>query len=128
MFAAGAQGQGYDFAASSGTFTPLTGATALDAIESDDALSSAIPIGFSFTYFGTAYTSLKVSSNGFIALDPAASGSLNSNGWGSNPKLIAPLWDDLSGSVGTASYRLTGTTGSRILTIEWLNWKWKYDS
>jgi hypothetical protein len=40
----------YDFSASSGTFIPLADATAVDDIESDDVLSSEIPIGFTFNF------------------------------------------------------------------------------
>ena len=43
--------------------------------------------------------------------------------------MIAPLWDNLAGTVtGTgasrAGYTTTGTGGSRTFTFEWLNWKW----
>lgn len=120
--------QGYSFSASSGTFTALTGATAIDAIEDDDELSASIPIGFSFTYFGTAYTQLAVSSNGFLALNPNQLSNANSNSIanGTLSRAIAPLWDDLDGTGGTASYVLTGAVGSRVLTVEWLNWQWDY--
>src|SRR5687768_6777114 len=64
--------QHYNFAASSGTFTAVSG-TAVDAIETDDAISGNIPIGFSFNYFGTAYTELKASSNGFLTFNLTSS-------------------------------------------------------
>jgi len=130
LFAAhNGQAQGYTFTASSGTFTPLTGATTISSIQGDDVLSASVPIGFSFNYFGTAYTALKVSSNGFVSFDPSVSGSGSSNGISSGSlKLVAPLWDDLDGAVGTASYALSGTSGAQVLTIEWLNWQWNYSA
>jgi hypothetical protein len=121
--------QRYDFTASAGTFTPIAGATNLDAVEADDALSITIPIGFSFNYFGSAYTQLKVSSNGVLAIDPTTTSSLFFNEVGGSfgeAKLIAPLWDDLDGSGGQASYVVTGTMPNRVLTIEWFNWKWRF--
>ncbi len=123
--------QSYDFAASAGTFTPLTGGTALDVIEDDDAISGAIPIGFNFTYFGTAYSSLKASSNGNIQLSPTASSSIYDNSFSFGyAKFIAPLWDDLSGDdpSAAASYKLEGIAGNQILTLEWLNWRWGYQA
>lgn len=45
-----AQAGTYGFAASSGTFTPLTGATAVASIQADGVLSAPIPIGFTFNF------------------------------------------------------------------------------
>ncbi|MBK8620354.1 MAG: hypothetical protein IPN79_00990 [Saprospiraceae bacterium] len=122
----------YIFTSSAGAFTPLSGGTALDAIEADDAISATIPIGFSFRFNGVNYSNIKVSSNGFITFNTTASTSApdNSSAVASSfLPLIAPLWDDLAGSVtssSAASYQLTGTSPDRVLTIEWLNWEWNY--
>jgi hypothetical protein len=120
----------YTLASSAGTFTPLTGATAIDAIETDDALSNSINIGFTFRFSGVAYTSLRASSNGFISFNSFAnnigSQTLNSLMDSESRALIAPLWDDLGGSGGTASYTTTGTAPNRVFTIEYLNWRWSY--
>jgi hypothetical protein len=122
----------YIFTSSAGAFTPLSGGTALDAIEADDAISATIPIGFSFRFNGVNYSNIKVSSNGFITFNTTASTSApgNSSAVASSfLPLIAPLWDDLAGSVtssSAASYQLTGTSPDRVLTIEWLNWEWDY--
>jgi hypothetical protein len=122
-----ATAQRFDFQASTGTFTPLAGASAIDDIEDDEEISSAINIGFSFNYYGSAYTQFKASSNGFITLDLSTSSATFTNDLTTNGKLfIAPLWDDMSGSSGQASYQLTGISPNQVLTIEWLNWKWTY--
>ncbi|OQY29370.1 MAG: hypothetical protein B6244_03930 [Candidatus Cloacimonetes bacterium 4572_55] len=125
----------YTFSASGGTFTPLSGATALDAIEDDDELSAAIPIGFTFVYDRSSYSNVKVSSNGWLTFNTGASGNENSNNLDfsttSIRPLVAPLWDDLDGrasSISTASYITDGTPGSRVFTMEWLNWEWGYNS
>lgn len=117
--------QQYDFSASSGTFVPVTNGTALDAVEADEG-SIVIPIGFTFNYFGASHTQVKVFSNGHLAFDLTAVSSFYHDISTESRKIVAPLWDDLQGVGGTASYSLTGTAGSRVLTIEWLNWRWDY--
>ena len=112
-----------------GGFVALTGSTAVASIKTDDAISGAIPIGFTFTYNGNNYTNVYASSNGFLSFNPAATSSptnnLTSPGSSLLP-LLAPLWDDLDGTTATAaaSYLTTGVAGSRIFTFEWLNWEW----
>ena len=112
-----------------GGFVALTGSTAVASIKTDDAISGAIPIGFTFTYNGNNYTNVYASSNGFLSFNPAATSSptnnLTSPGSSQLP-LLAPLWDDLDGTTPTAvaSYLTTGVAGSRIFTFEWLNWEW----
>ncbi|MFO0385781.1 MAG: GEVED domain-containing protein, partial [Flavobacteriales bacterium] len=123
----------YSLTSGSGVFTPLTGATAVSAIQADDAISSNIPIGFSFSYNGTSYTNVRASSNGFLtfntsALSSTAVNNMTSPGTSIIP-MVAPLWDDLSGATtGTASYLTTGTAPNRVFTFEWLNWKWNYQA
>ena len=121
----------YSFAASSGAFTPLTGATSVPAVADDDVISGAIPLGFSFTYAGNTYTNVYASSNGFLSFNASAgSGSFNSIAApaASLLPLIAPLWDDLDGSYGTCSYLTSGTAGNRVFTFEWLNTLWIYSA
>lgn len=121
----------YGFQAVSGTFTPVTGATSLSAIQSDDAISAATNIGFTFNYCGTNYTQFRISSNGFLTFNTSVSSSYLTNSQAElnsiKPALMW-LWDDLSGAVGTASYVVTGTTPNRVLTIQMLNWRWNYSS
>jgi hypothetical protein len=120
---------GYGFSSSIGTFTPLTGGT-VSAINFDDTISGAVPIGFNFTYAGNTYTNVYASSNGFLSFNASAtntaSNTMSVPAAGIIP-LIAPLWDDLDGATaGAASYLTTGTAGSRVFTFEWLNWEWHY--
>ncbi|WP_375437029.1 T9SS type A sorting domain-containing protein [uncultured Hymenobacter sp.] len=128
---ASAQVNTYTFAPVAGTFTPLTNATPMPVLQEDDALSPAIPIGFSFTYDATVFTQLQASSNGFLTFNTANLEAGQSNNLttasGLRP-LIAPLWDDLSGQGGTASYATTGTAPNRIFTFEWRNFLWDYDA
>jgi hypothetical protein len=127
-----AQVDNYTFAPSTGTYTQLPAtATVVAAVQADDAISAALPIGFTFVFDGTPYTSFYASSNGFLSFNSSAS-STNANnlttGAASIRPLIAPLWDDLGGgnAASVASYQLTGTAPNRVLTFEWRNWLWRY--
>ncbi|MBF9143217.1 T9SS type A sorting domain-containing protein [Hymenobacter properus] len=116
----------YSFTPSTGTYTPLTGGTPVTTILSDDALSGTIPLPFSFVFDGNTYTSCKVSSNGWLTFNPnATANSLTNdleNGTASERPRVAPFWDDLTGTNGTASYLTSGTAPNRVFTFEWRNW------
>ncbi len=109
----------------------LVGGNSITQIQSDDSTSDAIPIGFSFFWDGNLYDSLKVNSNGWVSFDTnfgilsptlQTNNSLK-NSLGFRP-IIAPLWDDLNGDAGTASYLTIGTAPNRTFVLEWKNWKW----
>ncbi|MEI7977425.1 MAG: GEVED domain-containing protein, partial [Bacteroidota bacterium] len=125
-----AQVNTYTFTQSSGTFTTinnLAGTVNLTTVGSgtyDDAAYQNIPIGFNFTYNGACQTILGVSQNGFIQF--GANVPLNSyNALSTYTNVISVINNDLYG-IGTNGaimmYRLTGTSGSRVLTMEWRNW------
>jgi hypothetical protein len=93
----------------------------------DDAVSSSLPIGFTFNYFGVNYTQFEISSNGFITFD------LGTNQAGCcqgqllpDPNipnnLIAALWDDLyPPGNGTVGYQTFGTSPNQTLVVSWTN-------
>ncbi|HET9505156.1 MAG TPA: hypothetical protein VFO93_16555 [Hymenobacter sp.] len=123
---------GYQLAASAGTFTPITGGTAVPAIIFNNASSGSLPIGFSFPFAGATYTNFRVSSNGLLGFGSALStvGEELSNTMtsprltGTSLPVLAPFWTDLaafSGSGATAQYTTTGTAPSRVLTMQWLD-------
>ncbi len=123
----------YIFTPSTTTYTALSGGTAVSSIQVDDAASATLPLGFSFTYLGTTYTSVIAGSNGWLSFNSAAASTSAANqranllatttASSTLFPMIAPLWDDLDGSSGTASYLLGGTPGNFVFTFEWLNWK-----
>ncbi|MEW5938585.1 MAG: S8 family serine peptidase [Chloroflexota bacterium] len=104
------------------------GGTPVPAVQADEGASGAIPIGFDFWYMGTRYTDVYASSNGWLSFtDPVGNAYPNNAVTLSNgiPRpMLAPLWDDLSGVGGTASYATTGAAPNRVFTFEWLNWRW----
>jgi len=121
----------YKLTASSASFSLNTGsASAVNSIETDDALSNAIAIGFTFRFDTTNYTHVKASSNGWLTFDTTRNPSAlinRTNGLKSNTGVrtsIAPLWDNLDGTLGDASHELSGVAPNRIFTFEWKNWKW----
>lgn len=119
----------YQLAASSGTFVPIAGGAnvvRLPVVEQNSGISAGIATNFSpatpFYYGGTAISTIKITSDGYLDLYGYTS-TYSNNSLSSN-SFIAPLWDDLDGTGGTASYVLAGTAPNRVLTFEWLNWRW----
>jgi hypothetical protein len=105
--------QPFEDATLGGTPVPITG---------DEACSEALPIGFAFNYFGTAYTQFWVNTNGLLLfLGPttaymnwAAPSTNFPNGW------VAAYWDDLSvPPTGGVYYKLVGNAPDRRLVVEW---------
>jgi hypothetical protein len=118
----------YTFSAVSGTFTDITGATAVNDIESDEDMSGALPIGFNFNFCGTDYTSLIASSNGWLSLGAPtyADGYNDVTELNEIKAALFPLWEDLAGDLGEASYVTTGTAPNRVFTFQFKNWQWNY--
>lgn len=121
----------YSFASNGGTFTALSGATTPSAAGStDDGYWNGIPIGFNYWYMGVRYTTVSASTNGWLTFgaditDPLYTNNLS--GGGAPRPVVAPLWDDLDiQSFANASYVTTGTAGSRVFTIQFLNAAWNY--
>ena len=92
----------------------------------DDSVSAALPMGFSFDFFGTGYTDAYASSNGFMTF---ASGSSNGCCTGQalpNPaapnNLIAGWWEDLNPSLGgTVHYQTLGSAPNRVFILQFTN-------
>ncbi len=119
----------YQFSASAGTFTPLSGGTtmALSGGTVNDGWFNAVPIGFTFYYIGVAYTSISAATNGWMTFGQDISNAYSSNNLSSSGlrPLVAPLWGDLDIQLSTNfSYQTMGTAPTRIFTAEWRNVKW----
>ena len=113
----------YTTFASVDKYYPISGGTRLFSIEADDAITSAIPIGFSFNFGGVLYDSFYMSSNGFISFKSRSNAAPNISS--ATDPIVGPLMDNLNGTGGTANYLLSGAAPNRVLTIEWANWRWK---
>jgi hypothetical protein len=84
--------------------------------------STSVPIGFTFDFYGTAYTTLTFSANGWLGFD--AGGLSFSNACfprTSAPlQLIAAFWDDLYlPSGGSIRHQTVGTAPNRTFVARW---------
>lgn len=140
-----AQPPAYAMQAVSGTYTPLSGGTAVvltynGSANYDDGIATpanAVPIGFTFNYNGTNYTSIRPCANGFASFSTTALAN-NTDTWTNNltsgpaanqRPILAPLWDDHDMVAnGSVTYQLSGTAPNRVLTIEWANVRWEYNA
>ncbi len=123
----------YNFTATTGAYTQVSAAaTRLTTVEADAVISATQNIGFTFNYGGVNYTQFKMSSDGYISLNPSATNTATNNLSTANAALrpiIAPLWDDLDGKATGGSYagfEVTGIAPNRVLTVEWRNWEWNW--
>ncbi|MBN2828790.1 MAG: choice-of-anchor D domain-containing protein, partial [Candidatus Cloacimonetes bacterium] len=94
----------------------------------DDAAGTASPIGFSFPFYGTDYTSLYINANGMITFG-AGSGSLSNTALPSNGtpnNMIAWFWDDMNPSssnyTGHIYYQNGTVQGLNALIITFLDY------
>lgn len=106
----------------------------------DDNMSTAQPIGFTFKYKGVDYTQFLLSTSGFITFNTATAALGNGTGaYGyDNINLtsttgtlnaLAPFYEDqvtpgnpttAAGLAAAMKYQVTGTAPNRVLTVEWI--------
>ncbi|MBL8954680.1 MAG: hypothetical protein JNK82_28135 [Myxococcaceae bacterium] len=91
-----------------------------------------VQLGFTFPYYNKTYTSVTVTANGMLFLEPSTAPNVTSD-FGFNFALpnvaepravIAPFWDDLNGKNPTSVIQRQAVTGpdGNGLAIEWLHW------
>jgi len=120
----------YAFSASAGSFTVLSGANGSPGITGtvDEGYWSSMAIGFDFFYMNVRYTTVSVSTNGWLTLGGPISTPVPVNNLttsGSPRPVLTPLWDNLSVQIGdNASSKTEGSTGSRVFTLQISNNKW----
>ncbi len=117
----------YTFNATTGNYTPITG-TSISSILSDDALSESITLGFGFPYGESTFSTIVVSSNGWVGLGTSLTHSNLSNQLSSGDwyPVLAALWDDTSLGGGDCQYLLSGTAPNRVFTVQYMNLRWNY--
>ncbi|MDL5046445.1 Omp28-related outer membrane protein [Oscillatoria amoena NRMC-F 0135] len=137
MFVAGIAQAQYYYIAKKGVeaaFDPFTstGATTVLNKPSNDVLSADQTIPFAWSFYGNPVTTYKVSDNGYITFDAAASTSVGTNTTlpdvsGPNNAIYA-FWDDLELKTFTPNANATiavktwtyGTAPKRIHVIQWM--------
>jgi len=88
----------------------------------DDETTLALPIGFTFPYYGQAFTQFYLSSNGWVSFSPPTSSQYTNKCLPSPeapPNLIAMWWDDLNPRVGGDIFYWSN--GIDTLVISFLN-------
>lgn len=95
----------------------------------DDQVSSNINLGFTFTFGSTAYTRIRIASNGMLMFSGTSTEYVNSQlpftGGGAEPNIDAvmvPMFDDYQpDGLGTfIRYRSMGTAPNRVFVVSWL--------
>ncbi len=94
-------------------------------LRGDDNSAGPFPIGFTFNYYGKAYTQFYTSTNGIISFDSGSSAYSNS----CPPNIsntIYVFWDDLRTDVGgqpegKIEYETIGEAPNRKLIVQWTN-------
>jgi len=116
---------GYSWVDSDATYGPSyswveINTTGTELVLSDDAYSGALGLGFTFNFYGTGFTDVYVSSNGWLTFDtPTTSASYNysiTNTSAPN-NLVAPFWDNLDSDSGNAGkiYYYADATNNRFI-------------
>jgi hypothetical protein len=98
----------------SGTGPDVVNPTATNGTTYDDSITLRT-LPFSFSFFGSTQSAIRVSTNGNISFTNNTSG--NNVGF-PNSKMIAPLWDDLYIRQGTNDY-ITEIAGTNYEAIDW---------
>ncbi len=89
----------------------------------DDVVYGPISLGFTFRFYGTNYTNVYISTNGFISFTDLAGNSYPVNGQLSDSgptTMIAPFWDDLTADrIPFVLSKTTGVSPNRQFVVMW---------
>ncbi len=92
-----------------------------------DAFAGPFDLGFSFRFFGRAYTQAYINTNGFISFEDSVANPFyryytNLPKYTTPNNLIAPMWMPLRfGSGSGVSYEVGGVAPNRYFVVEWVN-------
>ncbi len=134
----------YVFSYAAGTYSEIVGGTVLGTTTNDDELFNnnttgvtgtatdiGFPIGFNFKFGSTIFDHFAVSSNGYIVLGNETftiandvSTAISTSTVTGFANLISAFNNDLQAKPGSElSFLTTGTTGSKVLTIQWKRYR-----
>lgn len=130
VYSFGQSASNYTFTAIQGNYISLTGVagvtdTSIPA-SADEGVSGAIALPFAFTFAGTAYTSIRVSPNGWVYLGSGTPAESNDNSQANaetRKPILFPLWDNLKCNVAPR-YVTTGIAPHRRFKVEWIQQSW----
>ncbi|HIN26544.1 MAG TPA: LamG domain-containing protein, partial [Candidatus Marinimicrobia bacterium] len=89
----------------------ITSTGTLISMSGDDNNTGPHPIGFSFPFYGTEYTTFRISTNGWISFTSTSSQFNNEQlpAMNSPEAMLAPFWDDLNFQSDKAYYYSDGS-------------------
>ncbi|MCU0436192.1 MAG: hypothetical protein MUC87_22235 [Bacteroidia bacterium] len=96
------------------SWQPLSSQTLLNTVNTEWESVYQIPIGFPFSFLGQGFDSIHISTNGSIFFDPQKRYAISSY-------LGFCNFEDSLGNWSVLGYELSGDTGQRKLTIQFLN-------
>ncbi len=111
---------GYTWYTATFQWIDATGGTALNLLDDSEA---SVNIPFSFPFYISTSTRLRVGNNG-AALYNAATGDVSSSNVaviGAPNFFIAPFWDDIDSDTGNVYWTIVGSAPNRQLVVEWYN-------
>jgi hypothetical protein len=90
---------------------------------SGDDVELVVPIGFTFSFFGTNYATASICTNGFLQLGATSDEHVNTclPTSGAPNGLIAVYWDDLVAGAGEVKYQTIGAAPNRRFVVSWTN-------
>jgi len=90
-------------------------------VSSDEGVTQ-VALPFTFSFYGTPYTSVRVSANGYLSFSDAAPQWVNSMlPTTTVPNSIFAFWDDLSQRATGVCIATTGTAPNRTFVAEWVD-------
>ncbi|MBW8051105.1 MAG: hypothetical protein FVQ77_12350, partial [Cytophagales bacterium] len=114
-----------DYSVSSIAFSPIGGGGWTSVTLTDDQVSGALSIGFTFEYFCNTYTQFWISSNGWVTFTSTTNSDLSEDPIPTTTvvnNMIALAWDDLYPPGGGAiQYKTIGAAPNRQLVVRFTN-------
>ncbi|MBZ4043341.1 LamG-like jellyroll fold domain-containing protein [Flavobacterium hibisci] len=130
VYSYGQSASNYTFTSIQGNYISLTGVAGVTDTSilatADEGISNAITLPFTFAFAGTAYTSIRVSPNGWIYLGSGTPAESNDNTQANaetRKPILFPLWDNLKCNVAPR-YVTTGIAPHRRFKVEWSQQSW----
>ena len=93
----------------------------------DDGYTNAVPLGFNMDFYGTEYSNIYLSTNGFLSFSPLANSTYSNGqipGVSVPNNTVAIFWDDLDGRTQGTVHQLQD--GNKFY-IQFTNWQ-KYNA
>lgn len=109
---------------SSIAYNPIAGSGA-QAVTGDDAVSGAITLPFTFSYYGVNYTQLFVYTNGFVQLGTSSGNTATYNdvipSAATPNNIIAGVWNDFVATAGQITTYTSGVSPNQVFVIDYNN-------